>query len=217
MDGAWRWMEVQTQSIVTRIRSTHSLGAHLRDESLSINRIQSTEPHEVVLTHAHDDGIAHARVKVFPIAKVLGAENLRPKVGLVINPQVLFDIRGGRLGAVEGHVGENVVDDMRVDDMVQAPVHVAAHRPVNGRERAAEPGPFLRVEVRDALVRVLHESDGAQIEVADGLRYHVVEENRGEAPHAHAFCQDQEAYHHTDVAGPHKVCVLRLEKSTAAG
>lgn len=47
------------------------------------------------------------------------------------------------LGVVEGHLGEDVVADVGVGDVVEGVVEQPPKGAVNGAERAAEPGPLL--------------------------------------------------------------------------
>mmetsp|Transcript_31553 Transcript_31553/g.78835 ORF Transcript_31553/g.78835 Transcript_31553/m.78835 type:complete len:318 (-) Transcript_31553:2981-3934(-) len=161
---------------------------------------------------ANDKARLHRRVEVAPEAQVDRAAE-RGDVRAVVDAAVLLDVRGRLLGAVEGHVGEEMVANVRVRDVVQPAVVPRAHGAVEGGKGAAQPGPLLVVIVRHQLVRVLHEGDAREVHVHNHLGDEIDHRDLIEAVHLARVAEDSEHGDHATVGRTDLPLLLWREKT----
>lgn len=79
---------------------------------------------------------------------------------MVLVSQVGDNRVGGLLGVVEGDLGEQVVHNVVVDNLVEEVATNEAKAAVDGGERALDEGPCLSIVVRHRRVSVVQVGDG---------------------------------------------------------
>lgn len=81
-------------------------------------------------------------------------------VKMVLVSEVGDDGIGGLLSVVEGNLGEQVVNNVVVDDLVEEVTTNEAEAAVNGRERTLDEGPCIRIVVGHGGVSVVQVGNG---------------------------------------------------------
>ena len=71
----------------------------------------------------------------------------------------LLNVLSGFLCVVERHVGEKMMGNVCVCNMVEIVVEEGAPRAVNGRHGSAQPRPFTLVKMRHVNIRVVKISE----------------------------------------------------------
>lgn len=92
----------------------------------------------------------------------------------VIRTQHSLDMLGSLLSVIERHLGEDVVADMSVRNMVKGMVQNCAKRAVYGAQRATKPVPFGTTKVRHENIGVLQIRNQHQVIVHDHVGKEVV-------------------------------------------
>jgi hypothetical protein len=90
-------------------------------------------------------------------------------------------VNGSFLCVVEWHLGEEVVTDMGVDNVVEGVVEDRSKGAINSAECTTEPIPFFATEVRHEDISVLQESDQHEVVVHDHVGDEVIGRNIQEA------------------------------------
>ena len=113
---------------------------------------------------------------------------------------------------VEGHLGEQVVADVCVGDVVEGVVQHGPEGAVDGAEGTAQPVPLLAAEVRYEDVCVLQVCDEHEVVVGDHVGDQVEERHRREAEGEDGLAQDGEHDHPASDGLHDEVMVLGVEQ-----
>jgi hypothetical protein len=73
----------------------------------------------------------------------------------------------GFLSMIEGHLGEQMMADMSISDVMHGVIQDWSEGTIDGAESSSQPVPFLSTEVRHEDIGVLEESDQNQVVVGD--------------------------------------------------
>lgn len=81
----------------------------------------------------------------------------------IVRTQNLLDVNGGFLCMVERHLGEDVVTDVSVCDVVESVIQDSTERAINSAQCATQPVPFRTTEMRHKYISMLQVSDQNQV------------------------------------------------------
>ena len=101
----------------------------------------------------------------------------------------LSDSFSGLLGMVKGHLGEEMVADVCVGDVVKSVVQNGTEGSVDSAERSSQPGPLLVAEVGHEHVRMLQVGDEHQMVVGHCVGDQIVCGHCSEAVYIRAGCE----------------------------
>lgn len=97
----------------------------------------------------------------------------------VVGTQDLLNVNSGLLSVVEGHLGEEVVADVSVHNVVQSVIQQRAEGAVDSAQSTAQPVPLLSAEVGHEHVSVLQVGDQHQVIVHNGVGDQIEVSNSG--------------------------------------
>jgi hypothetical protein len=130
----------------------------------------------------------------------------------VVRAKDLADLLGSLLSMVEGHLGEQMVAHMRVNDVVEGVIQEGAEGSVDSAESTAQPVPLGAAEMGHVDIRVLKVRDEHQMVVGDHVGDNVVHQHRIESEDADAVHEQVHGHEESDISLNDQPVVAFVEK-----
>lgn len=129
----------------------------------------------------------------------------------IVFPHNLLNVLSGFLSMIEWHVGEEMVGNMGISDVMEVVIKEGSPRAVNCAKGSAQPRPLVVIEVRHVDICVMQVCECHKISVHNKVRDEIIIEKGTESMNRNSPSDQSKDKDHSDITHNNSPIFLRLK------